>query len=130
MITHRNTQQRRAILDYLRNTVSHPRAEDIYVSLKSNFPSLSFGTVYRNLRILSEIGEIQELRYGNSASRFDGNTTNHPHFTCEICGNVFDIEEEFVKLDKVIFSGVKNFVIKSYRLELFGSCLHCKNSHS
>ena len=130
MITHRNTQQRRAILDYLRKTVCHPRAEDIYISLKSNFPSLSFGTVYRNLRILSKIGDIQELRYGNSASRFDGITTNHPHFTCQICGNIFDIEEEFVKLDKVIFSGVKNFVIKSYRLELFGSCPGCKNSHS
>ena len=53
-------------------------------------PNISLGTVYRNLKTLTEMGEILELSYGSTYSRFDGNAKMHYHFVCEHCGKVYD----------------------------------------
>ncbi len=45
------TPQRLAILEYLDGNTSHPSAEDIYISVKEKFPTMSFATVY-NLSLI------------------------------------------------------------------------------
>jgi len=48
-VIHRNTKQRKRILEKLKTTIAHPTAEWVYGQLKDEMPSLSLGTVYRNL---------------------------------------------------------------------------------
>ena len=60
------------ILKILRDTKSHPTADWIYNEVRKEIPDISLGTVYRNLRLLKEM-EIQELQWGSTYSRFDGN---------------------------------------------------------
>ena len=38
-----------------------PTAETVYLNIRKEFPNISLGTVYRNLNLLAEIGEIQKL---------------------------------------------------------------------
>ena len=90
----RMTKQRKQILEVLKNTNTHPTADEIYEEVKKEIPNISLGTVYRNLNVLSEMDEIMILDYGSSYSRFDGNPKNHYHFKCEQCGKVFDLEKE------------------------------------
>ena len=54
----RYSRQRELIYEALRQTEQHPTAEMIYQWLKPANPSLSLGTVYRNLALLSDLGEI------------------------------------------------------------------------
>ena len=69
----RKTKQRELILKTLRSTDTHPTADWIYEQVKKEMPNISLGTVYRNLGILKESGEILELNYGSKYSRYDGN---------------------------------------------------------
>ena len=68
----RATRQREAILNVLRATDTHPTADWIYDEVRKTIPGLSKGTVYRNLKILQEAGEISELNISGTVSRFEG----------------------------------------------------------
>ncbi len=121
----RRTRQRDLILKTIRSTKSHPTADWIYEQVKKEIPNISLGTVYRNLGILSEMGEIMELNYGSKFSRYDGNPENHYHFVCVNCGKVIDVEcpvdkkqdEEVEKKNKV--------KVYYHRTEFYGVCCDC-----
>src|SRR5499425_1903888 len=80
----RLTGPRRVILEVLRGTESHPTAEWVHRVVRRRLPRVSLGTVYRNLRLLVAEGLVQELP--GPHARFDGNTSEHHHFTCVGCG--------------------------------------------
>ena len=66
------SRQREAIKTFLAGRYDHPTAETVYLGIKEEFPNISLGTVYRNLSLLSDIGEIQKLSTGIGPDRFDG----------------------------------------------------------
>ena len=57
----KKSRQREAILQCLVNRYDHPTAETVYLSIKDDFPNISLGTVYRNLSLLLDLGEIQKI---------------------------------------------------------------------
>lgn len=84
-------RKRDAILSYLRQTKEHPSAETVYASLKAQIPDLSLGTVYRNIALFKQQGQIISLGSVGGVERYDGNTTPHVHFVCSGCGRVTDL---------------------------------------
>lgn len=122
----RHTIQREAILDILRRTDSHPTADKIYEEVKKVIPHISKGTVYRNLNILREMGEISELNLSGTISRFEGKQDNHYHFRCEKCGRVFDLHEPVNgELDKQVAKKT-GFKVSYHQLEFRGLCKDCQ----
>ena len=81
------SRKREAILDTLRSTKTHPTAEWVYLQLKSQYPDLSLGTVYRNLSQFKEDGTIVSLGVVNGQEHFDGDISPHSHFICSHCGH-------------------------------------------
>lgn len=122
----RMTKQKKLILDILRSTKTHPTADWIYEQAKRQIPKISLGTVYRNLKILKEMGEIMELDYGSTYSRFDGNPANHYHFTCLKCGRVDDVPLA-PKEDLEVEAGgiLEGAEVDTHRLEFYGRCPAC-----
>ncbi len=120
----RKTKQREAILEVLKNTTSHPTADWVYQEVRKQMPQVSLGTIYRNLKVLSEHGEIQELCFGSAHSHFDANPDDHYHFVCEHCGAIEDLDLDVVtELDaKVEECGYR---VKTHRLEFYGLCPEC-----
>jgi Fur family peroxide stress response transcriptional regulator len=94
----RDTKQREAILNILRNTWSHPTADQIYDDVRKDIPNISKGTVYRNLQVLAEDGAISVLDISGTQSRYEVKQASHYHFRCEKCGRVSDIDM-LVQLD-------------------------------
>ena len=88
----RRSVKREAMLALLRSTHSHPGAEWVYDRLRPDFPDLSLGTVYRNLRQLEGEGLIVSVGVVGGVERFDANTAPHAHFVCTRCGAVTDLE--------------------------------------
>ncbi len=124
----RMTKQRKKILEVLKDTDVHPTADWIYEQVKKDIPNISLGTIYRNLNILSEMGEIMTLDYGSSYSRYDGNPENHYHFRCKKCENVFDINSVDLKeMDKINEKVNDNtpYNVAYHRLEFYGTCPDC-----
>lgn len=120
-------RHREAILKVLRATNCHPTADWIYDEVRKEIPNISLGTVYRNLRLLQQSGEILEIDLSGTFSRFDGNPCNHYHFRCEKCGRVFDVDEPVnIELDAKVAQKT-GFKISYHRLEFRGLCQECQN---
>ena len=86
------SRQRESIKKFLMTRTDHPTAETIYENLRKEYPKISLGTVYRNLSLLTDIGEIQTISTGVGPDRFDGNVQPHYHFICKDCGRVIDLK--------------------------------------
>lgn len=123
MIKH--SRQREAILLNLSQRYDHPTAETVYLDIKREFPNISLGTVYRNLSLLSELGEIQKIATGSGPDRFDGNPMPHYHFHCRKCQCVMDIPlAEQTGINQAaakIFPGT----IEGSITQFFGLCPEC-----
>ena len=101
----RVTCQKKIILDYLKSVQTHPSAEIIFKKVRKKLPRISLGTVYRNLKVMKERGDILEI--SSQIARYDGDVSSHSHFVCEKCGEIFDIFQQFIPV-KAIFAGVRS----------------------
>jgi Fe2+ or Zn2+ uptake regulation protein len=123
----RMTRQRRVILEELRKVNTHPSADEIYEIVRKRLPRISLGTVYRNLEILSDSGDIQKLETGCSLKRFDGNLSEHCHIRCVRCDRIADapmlpeLEIDLERFDST------DFEIIGHRLEFLGVCSICSD---
>jgi Fur family transcriptional regulator, peroxide stress response regulator len=124
----RKTKQKEAIMEVLRGTTSHPTADWVYNEVRKEIPNISLGTVYRNLRLLCQSGEIAELDLCSNLSRFDARSDNHYHFRCEKCGQVFDVDEPVDKKIDGRIARKTGFMIIYHKLEFRGVCRKCQNS--
>jgi Fur family peroxide stress response transcriptional regulator len=87
----KHSKKRDAVLKAIRSTHSHPGAQWIYDTLKPSIPSLSLGTVYRNINVFLEEGAIVSVGTVGGEERFDGRVSPHPHLICCRCGKVADL---------------------------------------
>lgn len=124
----RLTQQRRVILEVLRSHNIHPTADALHDMVRKQLPRISLGTVYRNLEILTTLGEIQTLELGGSQKRYDGVPQKHYHIRCIHCDRVEDapIAPLHTLEDKLYGSTV--FTIMGHRLEFIGLCPECSQN--
>jgi Fur family ferric uptake transcriptional regulator len=122
------TRQRQVILEELRKVKTHPSADEVYEMVRKRLPRISLGTVYRNLEILSESGEIKKLEPGSSLKRFDGNPSEHFHIRCIRCNRIADMPmaSDF-EIDLADMTPTE-YEILGHRLEFFGLCPYCSNN--
>ena len=121
----RMTRQRKVILEELRKVKTHPCADEIYGMVRRRMPRISLGTVYRNLEILSNLGEIQKLEVGGVLKRFDGIPENHYHIRCTCCGRVSDAPVPMMEGLEDEIRRVSDFTVLGHRLEFIGECADC-----
>ncbi len=124
----KRTRQKEVILRVLRSTTSHPTADWIYDQVRKEIPHISLGTVYRNLKLLGERGEILELRFNGAPGRFDSKASNHYHFRCEKCGEISNVDEPIHEELSEQVSRKTGFKISYHWLEFRGLCVECQES--
>jgi Fur family peroxide stress response transcriptional regulator len=118
------TPQRLAILGYLEGNAGHPSAEDIYRSVREQYPTMSQATVYNTLEVLKKKGGVVELTIDPGRKRYDPNTEEHDHLICTGCGSVLDIHREYSLT--IPDAESKGFVVKGSHIEFYGLCLECR----
>jgi len=126
---YRLTSQRRAILEALVFSESHPGAEDIYREVAQAHPSMSRATVYKTLDVLRRTGQVLELesREGGPGNRYDGfKPHSHPHLVCTSCGAIVDIDEDPVKDKAPEWAASEGYQLHDYRVYLYGRCSRCR----
>jgi len=118
------SRQREALLRELRSRHDHPTADVLYHKLREEYPKISLGTVYRNLALLCELGEIKKLTFGDGTEHYDGFVENHDHFVCKACGKVIDLQQTELEVTP---SDKENKIgsIESHSLIYFGMCKEC-----
>lgn len=120
----RNTKQRAMILEAVRRSHAHPSAEQIYLEVRSRSPRISRGTVYRNLNLLSEMGEVRRLDMPG-AERYDWRRDDHYHLRCTVCNRVCDAPVAYRhELDQAVTEET-GYRIKGHRTVFEGVCPRC-----
>lgn len=122
----RNSKQRTVIMEELCKLTSHPTAIQLYDIVRKRLPKISLGTVYRNLELMVQNGQVMKLEIGGGESRYDGNSHGHHHVKCQKCGKVNDVHDiPWVKIGEQIQveSGYK---INGYKMQFFGICPDCQ----
>lgn len=119
------TVQRRAILEVVQESHDHPTAADIIERLREKGYNFAYGTVYNSLRYLTEVRLIQELKLGESVSRYDARTEEHQHIVCTSCGKVEEVMAEIPQawLDQV--SDQTKYQIDHPHIVMEGLCEQC-----
>lgn len=121
----RMTPQRHAILSYLLEVDTHPTVDEIYKALGKNFPSMSLATIYNNLKVFLEAGLVRELAYGDGASRFDADMSEHYHAICVSCGKIEDFDYRPLYDVEEIAERETGFRVQGHRMEVYGMCTNC-----
>lgn len=119
----RPSYQRVKVLEYLQQKQGHPTADEIFLALTTDIPSLSRGTVYNTLHTLVEAGLIHEVDIDETGKRYDITLANHGHFHCASCGTIFNFT---INLDQVPTVGLDQFEITHRNITFKGLCPNCK----
>jgi Fur family transcriptional regulator, peroxide stress response regulator len=121
------TPQRETVLRVIVDREDHPTASEIFAAARQRLPSISYATVYNSLRYLKEAGLVQEIRFGDSASRYDGITDRHDHAICNECGKLVDFDlPQTAELMKAA-ARKSHFQPESVHLTLRGLCADCRD---
>ncbi|MCM8777815.1 MAG: transcriptional repressor [Candidatus Omnitrophica bacterium] len=133
----RITQTRMVILDILtRRTKHHLSAEEIFLMAHRINPTIGFATVYRTLDLLTRMGIIQKMEFGDGKARYEmteasKKVPHHHHLVCNECGKVIDYTE-FTDEEKELLTKVEKelsekykFTIKNHIIQFCGICNDC-----
>lgn len=121
----RLTNQKKIILDYLKNVCCHPSAEKIYAQVKKKLPQISLGTVYRILDGFKKNGMILELETSQQ-NRYDGDLSPHAHFICQKCNQLFDVFNINQECNILKNKKIKIGKINNYKIYFYGQCKKCQ----
>jgi len=122
----RSTPQLAVVLDAVRGSgPEHPTAERIYDRVRRVLPSISLGTVYRNLQRLVQEGKIGAAQLGARSLHYDPTPTAHDHFVCRTCGRVEDL---MVDTPEPLHEPARRagHDVTSHTLVLYGQCRSCR----
>ena len=130
MKTLKYSRQRESIKANLMSRHDHPTADALYASIREEFPNISLGTVYRNLGVLEENGQLMRIPMDNGSDRFDPNVVPHYHFLCRGCGRVMDIDLVFPDELMTQVQESTDLAIESCSVSFTGLCPDCENELS
>ena len=119
----RYSHQRELIMNLLKSCKDHPTADTIYERCREVEPNISLGTVYSNLKQLSENGEILTLETVDKKIHYDGDTKGHQHFLCTECHKIMDLFVEPVVPIELIEMGV---TVNETKSVYYGKCKKCR----
>ena len=126
MTSRRNTIQK----DLVRNAVCemkrHVTANEVYEFVKESCPTIGKGTVYRNLDILVEEGNLRKVEVSDEPNRFDLTLKNHYHVRCVNCGEISDVDMDEILglLEKIHDTHGTDFL--GYDILFKGICPKCQ----
>lgn len=123
-LTHQRVVLYRALLA-MRN---HPSPEAVYEHVRRDIPSISLGTVYKNIHAFMEAGLLREVSPHHGTLRLESNLEEHHHLVCIRCKAIVDLEESDLEPVRLRGPLPRGFRIDRYNVEFRGVCAACAAS--
>lgn len=129
---YRMTAQREIVLKiFAESDERHLGAEDVYRKLSEKRYRISKATVYRTVELLSRLGFLRKLEFGEGVYRYELATPNaetlHQHLVCKSCGELLEIDEQIVKQLVQNVERQTGYIVKDYDVKFFGLCPKCQS---
>jgi Fur family peroxide stress response transcriptional regulator len=122
------THQRRTLYRILAESQDHPTPEDVFQRARHEIPSISLGTVYKNLTTLRELGLVAEVPSASGPARFDANLDRHHHLVCTQCGEVVDFYDDDLDEVRIEPQGLGGFTPQTVQIQVSGICARCRDA--
>lgn len=120
------SRQRELIYKTVMENPIHPSADMVYALVRKEQPTISLGTVYRNLNLLVREGMLQKISFPNVSDHFDGRLEKHCHILCEQCGQVYDMDSPGLDM-AALQKESRPFQITGCHIYFTGVCEACLN---
>jgi Fur family peroxide stress response transcriptional regulator len=88
----RSTPQREVVYGALLKKRDHPTADEVYVRVKHDLPTISLATVYNCLETLVQCHLVRAVNFERGPTRYCPNLHPHAHFHDEQTGETHDID--------------------------------------
>ena len=126
LVGQRLTPQRLLLLNLLCEG-EHLSVDELYRRAKAKEPRINLSTVYRNLRLFSRMGLIDELRLTKSGTRYfeARRPRKHYHAVCLRCGRILDFNNPVIEEVKKAVEDETGMVITDVWLSMAGYCAGC-----
>jgi len=122
----RSSNQRSLVQEIVETADDHPTAQEVFERARTRIPSISLGTVYRNLQLLVDEGLLSERKVGNRPARYEANRHRHYHIFCSQCGGLEDLSIPYQKLlDRRVQKTVR-YRLQGHSMEFYGICPQCQ----
>lgn len=123
-------QRRRVVEVFFRHPGEHLSADDVYAEVRREHPDVGLATIYRTLDLLSDLGILDKLEFGDGRSRYEldrGERERHLHLICTHCGRVEELQpdELLARLEGEIERRT-GFLVVDRELKFYGLCAGCR----
>jgi len=121
----RITDQRRMLAQIFARAEGYLSPKDVYDQLTVKHPSVSFDTVYRNLRMLSEMGVLEQFYFLEGGLKFRASCLDHHHhhLICMNCEKTLTFD--FCPMKEALDLPGR-YKIMNHRFEIYGICEECQ----
>ncbi|MBR2214646.1 MAG: transcriptional repressor [Selenomonadaceae bacterium] len=129
---HKLTPRRQLVLQIILDRPGeHLSAEDVHYILREQKSEIGLATVYRSLELLSELGILQKIEFGDGCSRYELNATDpsthhHHHLICVKCGKVTEFDKDLLEDLEAHIEKKSGFHILDHQVKFFGLCKECR----
>ena len=120
------SRQREAIFNAVASSHIHPTASWVYENIKSIYPNISLGTVYRNLSAFVASGELIAVGPIHSKEYYDVRKDPHAHFVCTCCNQIQDIELDNQDAFSDYYEKTTGNLIQQRSIICYGICRKCR----
>ncbi|UHA72850.1 Fur family transcriptional regulator [Paenibacillus sp. 481] len=120
----RITEQRRTLAKLFAETEGFLSPKDVTEYMGKRYAGLSFDTVYRNLRVMHELGVLEQIVFedGMKFRAHCSENRHHHHMICLHCEKTYPIHFCPMPLTDV----PDNFRVVKHKFEVFGYCQACQ----
>ena len=130
--TTRNTRQRAEVLALLGEIDGFRSAQQLHAQLRDQGAQVGLTTVYRTLQLLSDAGEVDQMRLpdGEQLCRRCGQGRHHHHLVCRSCGARVEVEGRSVERWAQTQAERHGFIEVDHTLEILGTCAACARAEA
>jgi Fur family ferric uptake transcriptional regulator len=121
------TPQREMIFRAFFELGEHVTVEELYEKVRKIDPSVGHSTVWRNLKLICEVGLAEEVQMGDGVTRYDRVTREpHGHLFCTGCKSVVEFNVESIVRLMTSEAVERDFVPEHFKVEVHGFCAECR----
>ncbi|MDD3027889.1 MAG: Fur family transcriptional regulator [Erysipelotrichaceae bacterium] len=125
------TSQRKIIIEALiEHSKEHLTAEQLHQVVRQSNPDIGLATVYRNVKMLCDLGIIETLNLNDGFVRYEiapvQKKHRHHHLICTNCHQVIEVEEDLMDSIEQIFAQSYGFKVSDHETKFYGLCARCQ----
>ena len=122
------TKQREEILNIFLNSSGHKSLAQIYAQVAKTNPKIGYVTVYRTLKLLTQLGLATRRKFEDGETRYEpaSEGSHHDHLICLDCGKIIEFEDPTLEALQKGIAQRYRFKISHHLMELYGRCEECR----